>query len=808
MVRHLPALFLFLSGAASLIYQVTWVRLLSLSIGSTSVSVGIVLATFFLGLALGSFLTTRLPAHRLTTLTPYLILEVVIGISAILLLPVLLNLDWLITYWPPLGQLFLFKVVLVVLTLAIPSICIGATYPLMVSLVVREPSSIGQRLGWLYSLNTAGAVCGAAGVGFLLIPLWGLDGAIYFASGLNFIVVIVGLLYWRHFKLPAVPEQAAVVDRPLSRQDRNILLVLFVTGLSALACQVAWTKYLAIFVHTTIFGFSALLSITLLGIALGAWWMKCSVDRLANPLHWVVGLLCGLALVVLLSRGGLQYLPSLYELFSGPADGSRVPLIKYLLITLVLLPANILFGALFTLNMRLFCGPLTTLQRRAGTAYAVNTLGGLVGALLAGLWLIPLYGSDRVLLLMGILIMLTPLLFWFDLPTIQRQRLIMPSLGLVMLGLPFAPALDFRQVINHSLYHFDPASQSHQQPEFRFIEEGRSSVISVTTYDGQLFRLQNNSLPEAIISSSDQFPWRAESLLGLLPYFLHPNPEHFFIVGLGAGTTLSAAALTEAKSIQVVELEPAMERATDAIFKGGLPVLNDPRVELVFDDARHRLLVNKARYDAIISQPSHPWLMGSSNLFTKEYFQLVSSRLNRGGIAVQWVNLFNIDSTTLKSIFNAYFDVFPHGMSMVIQEEQSLLLIGSNEPLYFDIERINQRLSTTAIQVVLSKWAIYDFNDLMAYFALSRAEALAAAAGGPKNTDTSLIPEVRSLYPTTSPDKLFDFLFYYFRFSIADYLQPQQRDVELEKMATQWQQRRDPLRYRLLRQQMRSTTEP
>lgn len=806
MMPYLPALFLLLSGAASLIYQVTWVRLLSLSIGSTSVSVGIVLATFFSGLALGSYLTTRLPAHRLTSLRPYLIVEAIIGVSALLLLPLLLNLDQWIATWPVLGEQFAFKVGLVMAILALPSICIGATYPLMVSLVVREPSGIGRQLGWLYSMNTVGAVMGAAGSGFLLIPWLGLDGAIYVACGLNAIVVALGMLFSDQFNVSSqsqVDKSATTASH--TRLEANVLLVLFLCGMVALASQVAWTKYLSIFVHTTIYGFSALLSITLLGIALGAWWMKRRVDALQQPVRWLIMLLFALALVLLITRIELQYLPSWYDALAIGAGDRFEPLIKYALIAAVLLPPNLLFGALFTLNMRQYCGPLATLPRRAGSAYAINTVGGVLGSLLAGLWLIPYYGTDRVLVLMTGLIAIAPLLFLPQLTARQHRWLAPASAALLLAGLAFGPALDYRQMITSSLYAFDPGRHVAQAPEFRFIEEGRAGVISVTSYDGQRLRLQNNSLPEALVTPPDAYPWLSETLLGVLPYLLHPRPEQVFIVGLGAGTTLSAATLTPAASIRVVELEPAVAKASQVLFKNGLPALSDPRVELVFDDARHRLLLGQQRYDVIISQPSHPWLMGSGNLFTREYFQLVSSRLKPGGVSVQWVNLFHIDAETLQSILQAYFHAFPQGMTFIVNDEHSLLLVGANDPLHLDPALIDQRLRQPAIQQVMAKWRIDGFPRLLDYFALSRADALRAAGNSRENTDTALIPEMRSSRTASADERnqVLALLLEHFSFDVVHYLRQEQQAQALNGLVGHLQSKNDMARLMLLNRQRR-----
>lgn len=804
MMNALPALFLLFSGAASLIYQITWVRLLALSIGSTSVSVGIVLATFFSGLALGSYLTTRLSVQRLTTLRPYLLVEACIGVCALLLLPLLLNLDQWITAWPVLGELFVFKVIMVIALLALPSICIGATYPLMVNLVVQAPHGIGRQLGWLYSVNTAGGLAGAAGGGFVLIPWCGLDGAIYAACGLNAAVVVLGMVFYDRFRLSRQAQAEAVANNtPTSLWEKKILLVLLLCGIAALACQVAWTKYLSIFVHTTIYGFSALLSITLLGIALGAWWMKRRVDDQQQSLRRLILLLFCLALVLLVSRIALQQLPAWYEALANGSGSHRQQLIKYTLVVLVLLPPNVLFGALFTLNMRQYCATFAMLSRRAGSAYAVNTVGGVIGSLLAGLWLIPTYGTDRVLVLMAALIAVIPLLFLRQMIQWRYRWLVPVGTALLLVGLVYGPALDYRHLISSSLYQFDPGRHAAQAPTYRFIEEGRASVISVSTYDGQRLRLQNNSLPEALVTPPDAYPWLSETLLGILPYLLHPKPDDVFVVGLGAGTTLSAVTLTPAASIRLVELEPAVVNASRALFDGGLPALRDPRVKVWFDDARHRLLISLQRHDVIISQPSHPWLSGSGNLFTREYFQLLGSRLKPGGISVQWVNLFNMDTETLQSLLQAYFHAFPHGMTFIVNREDSLLLVGSNDPLYFDPVLIDQRLRQPAIQQVMRKWRVERFPQLLDYFALSRADALRAAGNREENTDTSLIPEMRSSRTVSADERsqVQALLRANFSFDVATYLRPAQQAQAINALVWQLRARNDLQRLMLLNRQ-------
>jgi hypothetical protein len=183
--------------------------------------------------------------------------------------------------------------------------------------------------------------------------------------------------------------------------------------------------------------------------------------------------------------------------------------------------------------------------------------------------------------------------------------------------------------------------------------------------------------------------------------------------------------------------------AVAAIRDGEIPILQDSRVQLRLNDARNSLLVEGRSYDLIVSQPSHPWLAGAGNLFTRQFFEIAAARLNDGGIFAQWVNLFNMDATTLRSILQAYFQVFPHGFTFVNKAPGDLLLFGSQQPLVFDYRRIEKRMRMPRIKRALAAAKVRRPEALLWYFALSRAEALTAAADMPPNTDTRIYSEVR-----------------------------------------------------------------
>ena len=755
----LAASFLVLSGIASLAYQVTWVRLLGLSMGSTSASISTVLAAFFLGMAMGSYLAERITRNRIHSLKPYIVLELSIGISGLLLLPILLHLDALMALLPTLGTALSLKFFLALLLLSIPTLCMGATFPVMASILIRRHGEVGLRMSQLYSLNTAGAVLGAALTGFVFIPNWGLEGAIYIAFALNMTIVLVALSAGRYWTLPEIEATSAATHRDsvLTGDDPayrlRAMIVLAVTGFVSIATQVGWTKYLAIFTGTTIYGFAAILTVFLSGIAAGSWAIRLHLEKIRSPQMWMaIGLLL-LGASLIGTRVGFSFLPPVYawvnHLDVAPA---LQHLTKYAIVFVLLFIPTFLLGALFPLNLKLYCGTLAAVRRRIGKAYSINTVASILGAIFAGFWFIPQYGADLLLTLMAVSILLLALIF---LPTLTRPALRFALLGAVTsVGLAawLAPHLSYHALVASVGYQWDDDAKTGKKPTFLFLKEGKAGVISLVTYDNKIAKLQNNGLNESLIHMHD--PNQAllvETLLGLLPYMLHEKPESAFVVGFGGGITTRALTLTDLKSIRVVELEPAVVEADRHISAGEIPALRDPRVRLDFNDARNTLLVEKTRYDLIAAQPSHPWLAGAANVFTRQFWEIVKSRLNERGVFGQWVNLFKMDATTLRSLFQAFYQVFPHGMSFANLHTGDFVLIGSKQPLMFDYERMKRILEQPNIRATLSKHNILIPEDLLGYFALSRDEALAAAGNARPNTDTNIISEVRLSALTTQP---------------------------------------------------------
>ncbi|MDH5218639.1 MAG: fused MFS/spermidine synthase, partial [Gammaproteobacteria bacterium] len=263
-----------------------------------------------------------------------------------------------------------------------------------------------------------------------------------------------------------------------------------------------------------------------------------------------------------------------------------------------------------------------------------------------------------------------------------------------------------------------------------------------------------------------------ESLLAYMPYFLHPEPKKAFVVGYGGGITTRALTHTDVESIRVVELEPAVVDAGHSIKNGPALALRDPRVKLEFNDARNSLLIENQRYDIIAAQASHPWLAGASNVFTQEFFEIVKSRLNEGGYYSQWVNLFRMDVTTLRAIFQAFINTFPHVTSFANTDSGDFMLLGSLSPIYFDYQQIETRMQAEPIKQALAYHEVFQPRDLFWYYGLSQNELFTAADNAIPNRDTNILSEVRlsglanKLSDEQNP---YPFLFKHFQLDTASY---------------------------------------
>jgi len=743
----LAAVFLLLSGASGLIYEVSWARLFSAHIGSDSAAISIVLSSFFLGLALGAYLSAYLGRYRSRLISIYLGLELLIGISALCSILLFSYLDQIIQFFPFFASSLLGKLVLSLLVLIIPTSCIGATFPIVCQLVVDKQKEMGMRIGQLYFFNTAGAVLGSLAAGLLLIPAFGLDGAIYFAVLLNFVVVLLAWNFRKYFVSQSLTHSPKAKSDARVKSDYGFfpLFSLAIGGFVLLASEVAWTKYLTILTGSSLQSFSIILACTLLGIALGSWVIKKHILSIKHPLKTISMCFLGIASLLVISRWSFNTLPwimSEINALSLTPDSKQN--IRYLLVAGLLLPTTFLFGVAFPILLHFYAGSVDQIKSRLALAYSMNTVAGIFGALIAGFWILPEFGTDTLLFSMIFVVLTIPI----SLLIIKHDNMRRPVVLVLIVAISSAGfasnEMNYGKLISMVNYRYKYNPPAGVEPEFLYLNEGKNSIVSLVKYNNDFALLQNNGLQESMVYlRQNENTLIFETLQAYLPFFIHPNPKTAFVVGYGGGITTQALVDTTLKQIDVVEIEQNIVNAIQTIPEGPAKALNDGRVNLEIGDARSALLVAQKKYDIITSQPSHPWVSGSANLFTKEFFSLVKSRLNDNGIFSQWIALFGVDTSTLKSILKSFYQVYPSGFTLINKNSGDLMLIGAKQPVTLELGQIQQRMAISNIKRRLDKFQITKPSGLFWFFSLSNKEILATTHNSELNTDWNILSETR-----------------------------------------------------------------
>lgn len=757
------------SGITSLVYETLWIRVLSLGIGSTSSSMSMVLSIFFFGLSLGSYFSGKWVGKIKNPLRLYGLIEGFIGIYSLVLIYCLLNFGKILAFLP-VGSSFSWlafsvKFLLVFIFLILPTTCMGATLPLLVKILSSQKFGVGKNVGFLYTINTLGAVIGAFITGYLLIPGMGVLWSNHLMVVVN--LIILGCCWWMGGTMPvAAASSEAVEAKPSYRTNSglsssSILIACGFIGFSSIGTEVIWSKYLGIFFGTNIFGLSLILSIFLFGIAAGSYVLSLFIDRVADKKRLFLVLIAASVAAMVLSSQLLNLVPIAANVIAYYV-GVNFLAIKSLLAAFVLIAPTSLFGALLPLAINLLTDSNENAPAVTGKAYAINTWGAILGSACSGLWMIPQLGSGDTLRLLLLLMVVTFTLVAID-GTKKKSRLALGLLGSVALTVFAAatPTISFKNIVRSAAYTYVAPNSSFQQvmayftkdyEDIAFLYEGKTAVISLHhESDGERggslsrFRLKTNGLNESYydLENLEQLP-KFEGLLGILPYAFHPDPRSVFVVGYGGGFTVDLLSDLRLERVHVAELETGILRAADFIHRQKNPILKRQNVDLEIEDAR--FVLNSGRsgpYDLMVSQPSHSWLSGVANLFTREFFEIVRSNLKPGGIYSQWLNLYNMDEDSLKSILKTFYTVFEHGAVFTDRTEGELIMLGSMSPLKLNVAKIEELSALEKWQGRLAEIPFSSKYDLISNYLMSRETALRATENSPLNTDLNAHAEVR-----------------------------------------------------------------
>jgi spermidine synthase len=734
----------FLSGASGLIYQVVWVRMLSLVFGVTAYAIATVLSSFFAGLALGSFFAGRL-ADRLRSSAAcgrgYAVVEVLVAGTGLLTPAAFAGARALYVgihehlAVDGLGPLTVVRFALAFLLLLVPTTLMGATLPLMVRASLGQGGGWARNLSLLYAANTLGATAGAFLAGFELIGRYGLRGALVVAAACNLLAAAGALgitaLMARRARpsrggagapaggsMPAAdPAAAGASGAPAeegsefgARAARTALAVFAVSGGVSLAYEVVWARVLAVFFDATTYGFTAMLTMVLLGIGLGSWLVSAVIGRrwrwplVFAAIQAAVGVL-GLLAVPLLTH--LIPIADRLGLYADPGPLGRFTL-RFMAFAafLVVFPPMLLLGATFPVAARVV-GTAGGLGRRVGGVYAVNVLGGIAGALLGGFVLLPRLGAQGALLLLACAnLTLAVALVWGATGGARRTLPAAAAAVVVALvGVGCAPDL------LTGIFRDRFAGQ-----QVVWVDEGLENTVVVTDNPATGERkLYINGQPQA--STFDAIA-NFHRLIGHLPMVLHPAPRRALVIGLGGGATAGALAAHEGVQVDVVELSAAVVGAAPLFgaINGG--VLDRANVRLRVDDGRNFLLLSGGPYDVITADVIRPGHAGATNLYSKEYYRLAKDALAEDGIMLQWLE--QISAEQYRLMLRSFVEVFPY----VTLWADGSLAVGTKRPLRLDRETLARRLADAGARSSLARIGLNAPEDVLALYTGNRDEAL------------------------------------------------------------------------------------
>lgn len=767
------------SGACGLVYEVVWARLLGVFLGASAHAHAIVLAGFLGGLALGNAFFGRWVDRRPgSALLLYAALEAAIGLYGIispeLRLVVADVYAAMLGDAPPGGLAVGAKFTAAALFVLPPTIAMGGTLPALVRFVVNSLDDVGQTVSRFYLVNTIGAAAGAFAAGMWLVPAFGAAASVRGAGLLNLAVALVALIAHGVTRAPDVDEtegelaHAETVAASDARGHRVVLAAAFAAGWATLTMEVAWTRLLAMVFGSSAQAFALMLSAFIVGIALGSLFVPTLLRRFeGRPAVLFSRLLIAGAVILVLQLPLYEHLP--YWQFRIAQALERRPHVYPVYLAcqatmafLWMVPLTIVTGAALPVATHAYAHRLDAVGRSVGTLFTANTIGNVIGPMIATFVLLPLVGL-RYTVTVGIIGLVIAAVLASRVPSgaadgARWRRRVWFWGGALAVCAVFWPRWDggllhaggFRRWTLEAGASYEEFVESRARSTVLWERDGAAdSVIVLENRDGLRFMKVNGKT-----DASDAEDLPTQRMVAHLPLLLyrawHGVPaEDVFVVGLGSGVTVGTAAMHEGAQVTSAELSHgviAASRFFDHVNHGARDREN---VTLHEADAREWLERSEQRWDVIINQPSNPWIAGNAALFSREFFLAARERLAEQGIFAQWMHVYAMDDATVEIVMNTFASVFPHA-TVWWPQGVDLLLIGTMEPTEFDLDALGEAIAQPWLQDEMAAYEreglrVNSTERLLALQIASDEGFRAAFPGeGPHTTDLRPLLEFRA----------------------------------------------------------------
>jgi spermidine synthase len=757
--RVMPALLLLFvgSGCAALIYEVVWFQLLQLVIGSSAVSLGVLLGTFMGGMCLGSIGLSRVISQREHPLRVYAFLELGIGVIGLLVLFGMPLLAGLYTSWAGSGVIgLLLRGVAASICLLPPTLLMGATLPAISRWVKSTPEGVAW-LGYFYGGNIAGGVIGCLLAGFYLLRVYDVSTATYVAVALNALVGGLALLVAKYapYEAPGTEPQAAKAKGRIKDADEPVsgawavYVAIAISGMTALGAQVLWARTLSLIFGATTYTFSLILAVFLIGLGIGSTVGAAMAGRLARPrlaLGWVQFLICAaLAWASYMLTDSLPYWPVNPAISSDPWFNFQLDFVRALW---VVLPGAILWGASFPLALASVASGARDPAKLVGGVYAANTLGAIIGSLGASLLLVVWLGSQRAQQVLIVLSAISALLM-LDSAAAESESgkgrfrlagtlLVVGAMGVAVLlarSIHAVPGL----LVAYGRYSATRVGES----DVIYVGEGWNASVAVTRLSNGVLNYHNAGKVQA---SSEPQDMRLQRMLGHMTTLIPQNPRSVLVIGCGAGVTAGAVSIDpRVEKLTIAEIEPLVPRVVSKYFGNeNFRVVDNPKTKIHLDDARHFLLTTDEKFDAITSDPLDPWVKGAAMLYTREFFETVKDHLNDGGVMTLFVQLYESNTEAVKSEIATFLEAFPNGVVWGNTNNGAgydLVLLGMKEAKKIDVDGVQAVLSRPELAPVarsLGEVGMFSAVDLFSNYAGTPADLAPWLADAQINRDRNL----------------------------------------------------------------------
>lgn len=696
------------SGFAGLVYQAIWSHYLGLILGHAAYAQTLVLAIFMGGMAAGAWLVSARGGRWSGLIRSYAIVELIIGATALVFHPLFVGYMELSqnTVLPALqneSAIRFWQWGSAALLIAPQSVLLGMTFPLMSGGYLRvSPQQDGEILGGLYFTNSIGAAAGALAATFLLLPWIGMPGAVMVAGVIN---LLVGVVAWKvaasvpdtvaaiapppSSSVPQDASQEQAADRRLSRFQTLMLAGAAITGASSFVYEVGWIRLLNQALGTTVHSFELMLTAFILGLAFGGLWVRKRSRNIQDPVAvaGVAQVLMGLAALASLPvfAQSFQWVGWFMGIF--PRNETGYYLFSLGSATVALL---VMFPAAFFAGMTL---PLFTMallrrgygEKSIGRIYAANTLGAIVGVVLAMHVLIPLLGLRLAVTLAALADILLGLVLLRAFSTIFRPKLYFGALASVLvvasLSLLFGAA-DPRALASGVFRHgvFELAEGT----DVQYLRDGKTATVAFYR-QGSVGTIATNGKPDASIELSDEgVPTDDEYTMVMaasLPLALHAAPERVAVIGWGSGlSTHTLLGSRVPKVVDTIEIEAAMHAGAEGYGNRVIRAYIDPRSQLHIDDARTFFSTGKKKYDVIVSEPSNPWVSGVSSLFTRQFYRFLTKHLEEDGLLIQWMQTYELNDPLFYTMVAALIEEYPH-VEAYLTNTSDVIFVASHSPI-------------------------------------------------------------------------------------------------------------------------------